>query len=450
MRKKDLRRCIPKVPLLVAVLLFMLPLSNASALIIEDWTVDQVGGLQINWDGMTALPTSVQGSVPTGINAIGGERDIQTNLITGTQPGIASSKVELAAYIVGFETTLNGNSIVQWDGADGSPVLNPVGLGCVDLLAEGNSLTLTVISDDLPCTVVMNVYTDAANWSTHTFNLPGGVFAPTPYPVALPGGFAVGGGAGADFSCVGAITLQVTPDNPQIGALDMSLGPISIGCDKSCTCTLTAIPEAPFQGQNVTVDWCVNTFENALPAADGELTVMSDFGAAVPPLTPAKFDGECGQYVEVAPPAPQCKTYSLVGQNGCGDPCPCADEVCTQPCECPPVNSLSITPPSWSIGSPVHLCWDTTPFPFTPGWVNVDAPGYGPGVPLPEDGCIDFVADKLEYCVDSANGCPDAPECHLCKESQPIPTLSGLGIGILAVLMAGSALLLVRRKRSIG
>jgi len=143
--------------------------------------------------------------------AVGDEREIyveRTSANEGTVSGDADMSLSgRFAYSSGIGTT--GNALLTWDGADVSTTLAPTGLGSVDLTQAGANNSLHVSrASDLGATLVFTVYTDGSNYSTFSLGVPANpfVFSSSFVPFA---GFTVAGGTGADFTDVGAITLQV-------------------------------------------------------------------------------------------------------------------------------------------------------------------------------------------------------------------------------------------------
>jgi hypothetical protein len=441
------RSYVPKIHFwalwFAAVLLFTLPLSNANAVVsnrtIDGWTVDQptiLDALRINFpvDPVGTIKCNTLAGLPP-LQTIGGERDMQDQLLGATDSGAFNIHVSSVSqhFVYSQDPGIFGTSWVQWDGGDASCVLNPIGLGGIDLVVDGDRISFDIVSLDHIAIIIFNAYTDAFNYSTYQFIQP--AYTPELKKFKFTD-FAIGGGTGADFSNIGALELIVTPQSSD-GELDMTLGPIITQCP-TCTCnSFTATPSSILFGQTTTLNWSLSTDPALEP-----LTAQIDNGIG-PIVTPT------GSVVTA--PLFASTTFHLTAETICHETCPCEVPVTVGECACPVVNNVT-APSSWGVGGNVHLCWDTTPFDAIPTVVHVDAPGYGPGVDLPEDGCIDFVADKLNYCVDAVNGCVDAPNCHKCVSSTPhtIPTLSGWGVGVLLLLMAVSALWLLKRKKAIG
>jgi uncharacterized repeat protein (TIGR01451 family) len=152
-------------------------------------------------------------SVISGAGILGGERDIQIELIGGTINGntvSAGAASDTFSYAQG--PTINASGLIQWDGTDGdATTLDPTGLGGLDLTSGGiqDAFVISIVFDDNPIDIILEVYTDAGNASQYTLNLPGGIWLPEEYVVPF-GDFVTLSGAGADFGDVGAITLYMT------------------------------------------------------------------------------------------------------------------------------------------------------------------------------------------------------------------------------------------------
>jgi uncharacterized repeat protein (TIGR01451 family) len=177
-------------------------------------------------------------SSDSGSGILGGERDVQINL----SGGVIAGNTETAVVSSGFfsysqDATIAGTSVIQWDGADGSPTLNPTGLGGQDLTAAGtqDALLLNVFFDDLPIQITFQVWTDAGNASAATFTTPGLLFSSTNFAIPYSS-FTPTLGAGADFTRVGAIVMTV---GSSTSAPDLVIDSLSTTALVSATTTIT-------------------------------------------------------------------------------------------------------------------------------------------------------------------------------------------------------------------
>jgi uncharacterized repeat protein (TIGR01451 family) len=193
------------VAALLAALIAPAP-TMAQSIIIDDFSTNQAALTLTYPPAGTSASSSASGS-----GILGGERDMQINLTGGVIAGNTESAVVSSGFFsYSQDATIAGNSLLQWDGTDGSATLNPTGLGGVDLTAGGtqDAFLLNVFFDDLPVNSVITVYSDAGNASSFTLALPGLLFSSTNFAIPYSS-FATTLGTGADFTNVGAITLSV-------------------------------------------------------------------------------------------------------------------------------------------------------------------------------------------------------------------------------------------------
>ena len=198
---RGLRRVAPAH--IIAAALALACAGPAHAIIIDSFATSQSLSLVYPPAG-TSISSSVSG---TGI--LGGERDMVIGLTSGLIPGNGISSVAGGGYYsYSQDATIKGRGEIQWDGTDGSPALNPIGLGGINLKAGGiDSLVLGVISDDLSVNVTISVYSNAGNASSRTLTLPGQINEETTYSFKYSD-FSAFLGSGADFANVGAITFK--------------------------------------------------------------------------------------------------------------------------------------------------------------------------------------------------------------------------------------------------
>jgi hypothetical protein len=202
-------------------LLMLMVVGSAQALLIDAFSHPPLSQ-NISAPGPAGSASS---SVAGLANVLGGERDMRIQVTAGT----AQNSLDLSANSGGNSllshsqgSDIKGHSTLEWDGADGDPLnLNPTGLGGVDLTvgATQDAIRYLIDFDDLPVSLTMKVYTNAANFSTHTLALPGLTF--NTIKDVKYSDFAVGGGTGADFTNVGAITLFI--DGTAFTAIDLRL-----------------------------------------------------------------------------------------------------------------------------------------------------------------------------------------------------------------------------------
>jgi len=198
------------------------PGENVREVVITPDEADGITGLTI--DGFTTTQVAeaappLPSSAPSQLldpNVLGGQRDLFVQLTESNNPissvALASSGGNL---FLASGPGATGNATVVWDGIDSSAeIVNPTGLGGIDLTQDdsGNTLTgiaLTSGADHPNATITLRVYTDANNWSEFTTTVPeslGGlateqaVFNFDDIPTAQAG-------SGANFTNVGALEL---------------------------------------------------------------------------------------------------------------------------------------------------------------------------------------------------------------------------------------------------
>jgi hypothetical protein len=137
---------------------------------------------------------------------LGLERDLSVELLSGTDAVNAAVNGGEVSFTTGDDP---GQMVIQWDGVDGSPVLNH-GLSA-DLTAGGfNAFILAVTLNDFAIPVVIEVFSGAGNSSVLSQNSPGGINAGSVNMVYAFNVFNTQSGTGADFTNVTAIQLTAT------------------------------------------------------------------------------------------------------------------------------------------------------------------------------------------------------------------------------------------------
>lgn len=151
---------------------------------------------------------------------IGGQREIAVTATTQV-PGVAqNSVVNNATLTLNTPANGQGKAQIQYDGVDSlTPddplVLNPTGLGGVDLTAGGATGIRFTFRNDVPNSVLtIDVYSDADNWSQFTASIPQTLPTDPPEPVFLPFDdlsvfVPMGAMGGVDFTDVGAIEIHL-------------------------------------------------------------------------------------------------------------------------------------------------------------------------------------------------------------------------------------------------
>jgi hypothetical protein len=185
----------------------------AQAFVIDSFETDQATSV--------FAPVGSASNWASGPGILGSERDVTLTLASGVGTTAIASAGEFA---YGHIASSEGSATLTWDGSDASSSLDAIGLGGVDLTDAGASdgFVMSLLFNDFAASMVLTVYTDAANFSQATAPLPGGV-PPDPQALlkVLFDDFVVAGGTGADFTDVGALSLEI--DGSSTPALDVSL-----------------------------------------------------------------------------------------------------------------------------------------------------------------------------------------------------------------------------------
>lgn len=193
----------------LASTLFLTAQGVDAQVIVDDFTVNQSALIIASCPG-----GPVSSSV---LDGLGGERDlVMTCAGTGVAvAGVNGGQLNYSDGAPGTDTYLT----VQWDGMDGSPALDPIGLGGIDLTdgATQDTLRIRVETDANALTLTVDVYEDAGNASSCVIAVPAN--SDMDFGLGFPGvgpdcTFTTLLGSGADFSNVGAIQLHLDGGPP--------------------------------------------------------------------------------------------------------------------------------------------------------------------------------------------------------------------------------------------
>lgn len=188
--------------------------ASASALTIDDFDAGS----------LVFVPASSTSEVQVPGAMLGGERD-ETVTNTGASGGIGAGAAG-GDYSYGA-INASGSALLTWDGPDASSALDPTGLGGIDLTEGGirDGFSIEILSNDLVAPLVLTVYSTATDFSQITVSTPGGI--PSGPSTALGIAFSdlIPTGAGADFTNVGALTLEI--DGSSQPQLDLTIGSIT-------------------------------------------------------------------------------------------------------------------------------------------------------------------------------------------------------------------------------
>ncbi len=193
---------------------------------------DAAGDAETTIDTFDATPQVVVGST-TGVpvtsslaatETIGGERDMFVNLtsVSGSiELNVDTSTANVLEFIA--STTGTGSRIITYDGADGdATTINGTGLGGQDLTANGAvGIRFRIGADQINGDLTIRIYSGAANFSTATVSIPNTGGTASEEVVVRFSNFATGGGAGATFTNVGAIQLEIAGAAAVDGQLDL-------------------------------------------------------------------------------------------------------------------------------------------------------------------------------------------------------------------------------------
>ncbi|WP_310589118.1 SdrD B-like domain-containing protein, partial [Runella aurantiaca] len=177
------------------------------------------------------------------VNIVGGERDMQLELLPSPLPEVISGYVGN-----GIISHSNGPGnysklTLTWDGNDNDALtLNPTGLGGINMTGGGEFGFLIAGADILRSKFTLRVYTDAANYSESVVVVDSGTVTQfANIPVKFTTFTAVG--SGVDLSNVGAIQLIIEPIDLQTSAngIDLTLTCLQTPCIVPCTKPIASV-----------------------------------------------------------------------------------------------------------------------------------------------------------------------------------------------------------------
>jgi uncharacterized repeat protein (TIGR01451 family) len=199
-------------------------------------SADMQGAAQATIDSFATTSQYVSGSLHGGktgtssqatTDAIGGHRNLYVQLTTsGGAIDMGANSDWPGMLNFGADAASNGIFWVNWDGNNSNPaVLNPTGLGQIDLTSQGaaTGITLAAGADHDTGYIMLKVYTDAGDWSWADVALQNTTDGSLGNSAFVPfSSFQAGGGTGANFAKVGAIQMAINGVN----AIDGQVGPI--------------------------------------------------------------------------------------------------------------------------------------------------------------------------------------------------------------------------------
>lgn len=198
--------------LLALALGLALPAATPAQIVIDEFTTNQAT--------LTDPPGGASSVAAGGADILGQRRDLQVKRLAGAGPVTAAVAGGQASFAVTATTPDSaGLALVTWDGDSDPLVLDPTGLGGVDLTGGGAAgFQLTIASASAGLGLQIEVWTDAGNASQAMRTLPT-IAAPTGLFVAYSE-FLPTLGTGADFADVGALRMTVYGGDGQVLALD--------------------------------------------------------------------------------------------------------------------------------------------------------------------------------------------------------------------------------------
>jgi len=173
--------------------------------IIDPFTVDTTT-IFIIVNDTTTFPATV--SISTQDSSIlGGERDLALTLSSSISGLTADTGVSTGSWSVSMPSIASGFAIMQYDGLDESPILQPGGLGSIDFTFNGATSIRATIQSDIATSYTFRVYSGQGALSSFVQNIPGDSIL-REYEIA----FASFTG-GADFKNVGALQIEIDAGN---------------------------------------------------------------------------------------------------------------------------------------------------------------------------------------------------------------------------------------------
>ncbi len=213
-----------KTKFILSIFFILAMASSADAYLIDNFSTDQSLLVPVNG--------SLFNSVNDGIDPfiIGSERDVYVTAIGGAADlQVTSDAGGSGRFAVEGTSMQNWSATIQWDGADGAASLNQTGLNHMDLTAGGHDrFKMLLWESDHPMNnsgITLEIFSDNG-WSTYSTGPLNPVWQPgQEYSISF-GSFQIGGGAGADFTNVGAIQLTMASS---MGAHDIQLDYLKTG-----------------------------------------------------------------------------------------------------------------------------------------------------------------------------------------------------------------------------
>jgi hypothetical protein len=180
---------------LVATLAALLVAPGAGALLIDDFSTAQSVSVSV-------LGPEASNEVSGG-GVLGGERDAYMLLTIGT--GIDAT-LGGGATALREDALSDGQFFLTWDGGDGDPAIDRIGLGGVDFTEGGSQVALSIeilLNPSLATNLNFLAYSSVNDYSQATFSAPAG----TGTLIVMFTDFVTVAGSGVDFTNVGALSF---------------------------------------------------------------------------------------------------------------------------------------------------------------------------------------------------------------------------------------------------
>ena len=229
MEKRKLRKRFGLgVCLAVGLVFLLLPFSQVLGQTVDTFTTEQP--MIDRWWDPDGNGTEDSTIGPGAAEVIGGYRYTRINLTGGT--GVVGTRMVATNgdMIFSVDSGAIGGGEVRWTGNVSEDAFS-LGAG----FNPNDIFSIVVIDDDLAVSLYLRVFTDAVNYSTYTWDLPGGIIGtPTDFFAACNASGWVATGTGVEWSNVGAIHLGVASTSMldiRIGLIELQASELS--CIKS-------------------------------------------------------------------------------------------------------------------------------------------------------------------------------------------------------------------------
>lgn len=155
--------------------------ANVQTVTLDGTEVQGVAGVSVDNFGTTNQVATANSGTPNALaamaaaEALGGERDLLAQHVSGPLDAELQASSVLSSLVISSGTSTVGNYTVVWDGADGdATTVDATGLGGIDLTAASvaDRLQLMIGADQSGVGLTINVYTDAANFSSFFTTIP--------------------------------------------------------------------------------------------------------------------------------------------------------------------------------------------------------------------------------------------------------------------------------------